>query len=74
MMKPTVFDLNAVFEELVERGRENGIFDHEGFRDLVEEVLYEHQTTEGELHDDANIQLRVEALVNRFDEYLELVK
>ena len=74
MMKPEVFDMNAVFEEIVTRGRDNGIFDREAYRDLIEEVLYEHETEGGDLSVDANVQLRIEALKNRFDEYLELAK
>ena len=74
MMKPELFDMNAVFDEIVDRGRQNGIFDREAYRDLIEEVLYEHQGEEGELSTDANVQLRVEGLKARFDEYLERAK
>ncbi|MEI7741944.1 MAG: hypothetical protein WCJ29_05605 [bacterium] len=74
MLQPSSFNINAVFDEIVERGRENGVVDHEAFRDLIEEVLYEHETELGELSDDNNVQAKVETLLVRFDEYLDLIK
>lgn len=68
-MENLVVDMNAMFEELVEQGRANGVYDREGYRDLCVEILNEHERV-GEIHDDSNIQGRIEALVSRFDEYL----
>jgi len=73
MTKNIVFELEPIFNEIVERGREQGITEHEAFKDLVEEVLYEHESV-GEIHDDTNLKNRVNALLDRFPEYLERLR
>ncbi|MFH0927849.1 MAG: hypothetical protein V1821_00060 [bacterium] len=72
-MENVIVDGNELFNEIVERGRADGITEQVPYRDLCEEVLFEHEGA-GEISDDSNIQLRVEALSSRFEEYLARLK
>lgn len=41
----------SLYQEVLSRGKDEGIFSEEGFRELVEEVIEEHREW-GEIHDD----------------------
>lgn len=45
-------DREAIFEEVVERGREQGVTSQEAYNDLVEEVIENHRGL-AEIHDDS---------------------
>jgi hypothetical protein len=61
-------DLEAVFQEIVEKGREEGIADQEAFNDLVDDVVEQHRDW-GEMHDDSPTVGISEAMRARFADY-----
>ncbi len=63
-------DREALFEEIVEKGREEGITDEAAYRDLVDDIVETHRRV-GEMHDDSNTDGLSENMVARFAEYLE---
>ena len=65
-------DREALFEEIVERGRQEGGTDQEAYHDLAEEVIQEHLNV-GEMHDDSPTVDLVEQFRSRFTEYLDRV-
>ncbi|KKR83902.1 MAG: hypothetical protein UU48_C0014G0011 [Candidatus Uhrbacteria bacterium GW2011_GWF2_41_16] len=63
-------DREGLFEEIVERGREEGVSDEEGYHELIDAVIEEHRGM-GEIHDDTSYQSMAEALRLRWSEYRE---
>ncbi len=68
-MKNSELNLETVFEEIVERGREEGVESHEAFRDLVEDVVAMHADV-GSMGDDTSSADVTEQLMGRFPDYL----
>jgi hypothetical protein len=64
------FNLNAVYQEIINRMEESGAFDQEAYNDLVEEVIEEKREA-GELEDDADTQEFIEGLRHRWPEAKE---
>lgn len=69
-MKIPELNLEAVFEEIVARGREEGVATHETFRDLVEDVVAMHADV-GSMGDDTSSAEVTEQLTGRFAQYQE---
>ncbi len=67
-MKNAELNLEAVFEEIVERGREEGVASPEGYRDLVEDVVAMHADV-GSMGDDTSSADVTEQLMGRFEDY-----
>ncbi len=69
-MKNPELNLESVFEEIVVRGREEGVASHEGYRDLVEDVVAMHADL-GSMGDDTSSADVTEQLMGRFPDYQE---
>ncbi len=67
-MKNVELNLEALFEEITERGREEGVVSHEAFRDLVEDVVATHADI-GTMGDDTSSADVTEQLTGRFPDY-----
>lgn len=67
-MKNSELNLEAVFEEIIIRGREEGVTSHEGYRDLVEDVVAMHADI-GSMGDDTSSADATEQLMGRFPDY-----
>jgi hypothetical protein len=67
-MKNAELNLESVFEEIIERGREEGVVTHEAFRDLVEDVVAMHADI-GSMGDDTSSADVTEQLTGRFPDY-----
>jgi len=63
-------DHESIFGEIVERGREQGVSDQEGYNTLVGEVVEDHRRV-GEIHDDSPTDDLVEQLRGRWTDYKE---
>lgn len=63
-------DRESIFGEIVERGREQGVSDQEGYNTLVGEVVEDHRRV-GEIHDDSPTDDLVEQLRGRWMDYKE---
>jgi len=63
-------DRQAIFEEIVERGREQGVTTQESYDDLVEEVIEGHRAA-AEIHDDSPTEDLEEQLRGRWSDYKE---
>lgn len=61
-------DREALFQEVVERGRTEGIASQEAFNDLVEEIIQEHLDVK-EMHDDNSTVGLSEQMKGRWPEY-----
>ena len=61
-------DQEALFQEIVEKGRAEGINDQEAFNDLVDDVIEQHRDWQ-ETHDDASTDGMGEAMRGRFADY-----
>jgi hypothetical protein len=63
-------DRQSIFEEVVERGREQGVTTQEAYNDLVEEVIEGHREW-AEIHDDSPTEDLEEQLRGRWPDYVE---
>jgi uncharacterized protein YihD (DUF1040 family) len=63
-------DRQALFDELVERGRQQGINDQEAYNELCDDLLMERLEV-GEADEDSNIIGLREQLKNRWPDYQE---
>jgi hypothetical protein len=63
-------DRQGVFDEVVERGREQGVTTQEEYNDLVEEVIEGHREW-AEIHDDSPTEDLEEQLRGRWPDYKE---
>jgi len=64
------FDRAAIFEEVVERGREQGVTEQEAYDELVKEVIEDHRSV-GEIHDDSPTEDMAEQLRGRWSDFKE---
>ncbi len=71
-MKNTEANMEALFDEIVERGRAEGVEDEQAFRDLVEEVVMDNGEDEGWYEEDEGGEM-MEQLRGRWEEYREAV-
>lgn len=69
-MKNPELNFDALFDDVVLRGREEGVTTQEGFRELVEDVVAT-QADIGAMGDDTSSADVTEQLVGRFPEYQE---
>lgn len=65
-------DRETIFQEVIERGRNEGIADREAFHDLVEEIIQEHLQV-GEMHDDQPTVDISEQLKARWVDYVDAI-
>lgn len=72
MTENITFVLEAVFEEIVEQGLMDGVFNEAGYHDLVEDVIEEHRR-HGELADDQDYETYIVKLKERWPEYQKRV-
>ncbi len=63
-------DREAMFQEIVDRGRTEGIVDQDAFHELAEEVVMEHLNV-GEIDEDSSTVGWVEQMKGRWPEYRE---
>ncbi len=68
MIENLAHNLEELFQEIVETGRENGVVDQEAYHELVDEVIETHREM-GEIHDDEPIDSMVELLKDRWSDY-----
>ncbi|MBI4437721.1 hypothetical protein HY631_02105 [Candidatus Uhrbacteria bacterium] len=66
------FTPENLFEEIVARGREQGVSDQAAYDDMVEEVIEAHRGV-GEIHTDDETEDWEEQLRGRFEEYVSLL-
>jgi len=63
-------DKQAIFEEIVDRGREQGVVDKETYDELCEEIVQEHVDA-GEIDKDSSTVGMSEMLQGRWLDYKE---
>jgi hypothetical protein len=66
--------INELFSEIVKRAKANGVVDQEGWDGIVDEVIEQYRTTEGQIHDDEATEGIEEDLHHRFGEYDEMIR
>lgn len=71
-MKNTEINLEALFDEIVERGRAEGVEEEQGFKDLVEEVVVNNSEDENW---EANGEMSevMDQLRGRWEEYQKAI-
>jgi len=67
-------DINQLYREITKRAKLNGVVDQEGWDGIVDEVVEQYRTTEGEIDDDEDTQGMEEDLRARFPEYEEVIR
>jgi hypothetical protein len=67
-------DINQLYREITKRAKANGVVDQEGWDGIVDEVIEQYRTTEGEIDTDEDTQGMVEDLRARFGEYDEVIR
>ncbi len=68
------YNIETLFEEVVSRGREQGVTTQVAYDDLVEEVIEEHRSI-GEIHDDEpteDMEEQLRGMWSRYSEMLDL--
>lgn len=63
-------NINEIFDELVEQGREQGVTDQEAYSMLIENVIEEARGA-GEIDDDGATETMEEMLRGRWEEFQE---
>lgn len=63
-------DREALFEEVVGRGREQGVASQEAYNDLVQEVIEGHREW-GEIHDDSPTVDLAKQMRGRWNDFKE---
>jgi len=58
-----------LLQEIIAKGRAEGVTDSEGYNQLVQSVIEDHRRV-GELHDDQALIDMVQALQERYPDYL----
>ncbi len=58
----------AIFDEIVGRGRDNGVVDQEAYNALVEAIIEDHRRV-GEIHDDTETEEITDFLQGRWPVY-----
>lgn len=69
-MKNLEINLESLFDEIVDRGRNEAIVNQEGFNELLEEILMEHLDV-GEIDDQNTTSDLTEQLRSRWPDYKE---
>jgi len=72
MVKFLTVDENELFEEVVERGLQEGIDDYRGYKNLVDDVIEQHRSV-GEIHDDSPTEAMEDWIEGRWPQYQERV-
>jgi hypothetical protein len=67
-------DINQLYREITKRAKANGVVDQEGWDGIVDEVIEQFRTTEGEIHDDEDTEGMESDLRARFGEYEEIIR
>lgn len=67
-------DINQLYREISKRAKGNGVTDQEGWDGIVDEVIEQFRTTEGQIHDDEETEGMEEDLRARFPEYEEVMR
>lgn len=70
MTENLIFNLQDIFEEIVEEGMNQGVNTEEAYHQLVDDVIEEHRRVR-ELHDDQNLEGYITQLKTRWADYLE---
>lgn len=68
MTENLIFNLQDLFEEVVEEGIAQGVNTEEAYHQLVDDILEEHRRVR-ELHDDQNLEGHLTHLKARWAEY-----
>lgn len=63
-------DREAIFGEIVELGREQGVSSEQAYDELIKEVIEDHRGL-GEIHDDSPTEDLAEQLRGRWTDYKE---
>jgi hypothetical protein len=63
--------ITELYSEIIKRAKANGVTNQEGWDGIVDEVIEQFRTTEGEIHDDEETEGIEEDLRARFAEYEE---
>lgn len=61
-------NLEDLFQEAVNTGRENGIVNQEAYHSLVDQIIEDHRRV-GEIHDDESTEGMEQQLKNRWPDY-----
>lgn len=64
------YNIESLFDEVISRGREQGVTTQMQYDDLVEEVIEEHRSV-GEVHDDEPTEDMEEQLRGKWAQYQE---
>lgn len=72
MIKFLTVDEDKLFEEVIESGIQEGVYDYEGYKQLVEEVIEGHRSI-GEIHDDSPTEAMEDWMEGRWPQYRERV-
>lgn len=72
-MKNLAISSQELFEEILERGRLDGINNIEAYKELVENVIEAHRAV-GELHEDNNLEGMETILNERWGEFESLIR
>ncbi len=67
-------DINKLYREITERAKMNGVVNQEQWDGIVDEVIEQYRTTEGEIDTDEDTEGMEEDLRARFAEYDEVVR
>ena len=67
-------DINQLYREITKRAKANGVVDQEGWDGIVDEVIEQYRTTEGEISDDEDTEAMESDLRARFGEYEEVIR
>ncbi|MBU0531804.1 hypothetical protein KJ910_04930 [Patescibacteria group bacterium] len=68
MTENLIVNRQAIFMEIVEAGRAQGVTDREAYDELVESIIEDHRRL-GEIHDDTETEEIISVLQGRFDEF-----
>ena len=67
-------DINQLYREITKRAKANGVVDQEGWDGIVDEVIEQYRTTEGEIDTDEDTVGMEDDLRARFAEYEEVIR
>lgn len=70
MTENLIFNLQDIFEEIVEEGMAQGVNTEEAYHQLVTDTIEEHRRVR-ELHDDQNLEAYATQLKTRWADYRE---
>ena len=68
MIENLSYNLQELFQEIIEAGRAQGVAEQNAFNDLVEDVIEKHRRV-GEIHVDSSTKGMQEHLQNRWQDY-----